>query len=119
MANEDGTCALCSQPLTDHQVLVDRRIERMEYIPLGHSDFQAMAIVLYCEDLANYCSTDSAGVQKELQDRGINKAGTSIGPMTRCAKCGSFVDMIQPHAHYVMMEVDVNKTSEQTIMTAT
>ena len=119
MENQYGMCAICNQSLTDYQVLFDRNIERMEYLPMGPSDFQAMAIVLYAEDIGCYCSMDCAnlGIQKGLQDRGINRIGTSIGPVTSCAKCGSIVDMTQPHVHYVKMEVTVNKSSEQTSLT--
>jgi hypothetical protein len=115
MKNE---CDLCNQSLTDYQVLFDRRIERMEYLPMG-DDFQAVAFVLSCDDIACYCSTDcsSVGVQKGLQERGIHQTGTSIGPLTSCAKCGCIVDMTQPHAHYVQMEVTVNKTPTQTSLT--
>jgi hypothetical protein len=108
MKNE---CDLCHQPLTDYQVLFDRRIERMEYLPMA-DDFQAVAIILSCDGIACYCSTDcsAVGVQKGLQERGISKTGASIGPVTSCAKCGGLVEMTQPHAHYVSMGVFVDKT---------
>ncbi|MDD5581339.1 MAG: hypothetical protein PHY16_18980 [Methylobacter sp.] len=48
-----NACDLCKQPLTDYQVLFDRLIERMEYLPMG-DDFQAVAIVLSCDDIACY-----------------------------------------------------------------
>ncbi|WP_174626659.1 hypothetical protein [Candidatus Methylobacter favarea] len=111
-------CDLCHQPLTDYQVLFDRRIERMEYLPMG-DDFQAVAMVLSCDGIACYCSTDcsAVGVQKGLQERGISKTGGSIGPLTSCAKCGGLVDMTRPHAHYLEMEVIVHKTPTQTSLT--
>jgi hypothetical protein len=119
MENQHGICALCNQPLTDYQVLFERRIERMEYLPMGPSEFQAMVTVLDCEDIACYCSTDCANidVQKGLQDRGIKNTGGSYDPVTSCAKCGSIVDLTQPHAHYVKMEVTVNKTLSQNSLT--
>ncbi len=119
MENQYGTCATCNQSLTDNQVLFDRNIERMEYLPTGPSDLQAMAIVLYGEDIGCYCSKDCAclGIQKELLDRGIKNTGSSIGPVTSCAKCGCIVDMTQPHVHYVKMEVTINKTRSQTSLT--
>jgi len=119
MENQYGMCTICNQPLNDYQVQFDRRIERMSYLPMGDSELQAMVSVLYAEGLACYCSKDCAnlGIYKELQDRGIKSTGGSIGPLTSCAKCGSIVDMTQPHVHYVKMEVTVNKTPSQTSLT--
>jgi hypothetical protein len=119
MENQYGMCGTCNQPLTDYQVQFDRRIERMSYLPMGDSELQAMVSVLYCQGLACYCSKDCAnlGVHKELQARGIKNTGASIGPVTSCAKCGSIVDMTQPHVHYVVMEVTVKKNPSQTSLT--
>jgi len=119
MENQYGMCATCNQSLTDYQVQFDKRVERMSYLPMGDSEYQAIVNVLYCEELACYCSKDCAclGVHKELQARGIKNTGGSIGPVTSCAKCGSIIDMTQPHVHYVTMEVKVNKTPSQTSLT--
>lgn len=110
--------ATCNKPLTDHQVLFDQRIERMEYLPVG-PDFQAMAFVLYADDIGCYCSSACAdvGITKGLQELGINRAESSLGPITNCGKCGSIIDMIQPHTHYVQMEVALSETPEQKTMT--
>ena len=119
MENDYGMCARCNQPLTDYQLQFDRRVERMEYHPLGHSDFKAIVTVLYAEELACYCSTDcsSIGVQKELQDRSIINTGGSIGPVTSCAKCRAVIDMTQPYVHYEKMAVTVNKKPWLTSLT--
>ncbi len=112
MENQYGMCTTCNQPLTDYQVQFDRRVERMSYLPMGDAEYQAIVSVLYGEGLACYCNKDCAclGIQKELFDRGIKNTGGSIGPVTSCAKCGSIIDMAQPHVHYVKMEVTVKKT---------
>jgi hypothetical protein len=116
MENQYGMCATCDQPLTDYQVQFERRVERMSYLPMGASELQAMVSVLYSKELACYCSKDCAslGIYKELQARGIKNTGGSIGPVTSCAKCGSIVDLTQPHVHYVKMEVTVKKKPSQT-----
>ncbi|WP_432744248.1 hypothetical protein ABXJ76_03810 [Methylobacter sp. G7] len=120
MENHDDICAMCHKPLTDHQVLFDQRIERMEYLPVGPG-FQAMAFVLYADDIGCYCSTTCAdvGITKGLQELGIARAETSIGPITNCGKCGSIIDMIQPHVHYVQMGVTLSETPSQKTMTVT
>jgi len=119
MENQYGMCATCNQPLTDYQIQFERRVERMSYLPMGDAEYQAIVSVLYCEGLTCYCSKDCAclGIQKRLLDRGIKNTGGSIGPVTSCAKCGSIIDMTQPHVHYVKMEVTVKKKPSQTSLT--